>query len=156
MIRKFKEEDTVKVMTIWTKGNFISHDFIEKDYWLENFNKVKNYYIPNSDTYVYTEKDELKGFISVFEKNYIGALFVDGRFQGRGIGRKLLEYVRRRRPNLSLKAYAQNEKAIGFYRHKGFKILSENMDNKTQAKELLLVWNKGCISGYAKRFPGDS
>ena len=58
MIRDLKPDDITKVMTIWTKGNFISHDFIEKDYWLENFNKVKNYYIPNSDTYVYTEKDE--------------------------------------------------------------------------------------------------
>ena len=45
MIRKFKEEDTVKVMTIWTKGNFQAHSFIDKDYWLLNFNKVKDEYL---------------------------------------------------------------------------------------------------------------
>ena len=66
MIRKFKEEDTVKVMTLWTKGNFKAHPFIEKDYWLENFNKVKNEYLQNSETYVYTEDGEIKGFISLF------------------------------------------------------------------------------------------
>ena len=32
MIRKFKKEDTTKVMSIWTKGNFKAHNFIEKDY----------------------------------------------------------------------------------------------------------------------------
>ena len=42
MIRKFKEEDTVKVMTIWTRGNFQAHPFIDKDYWLLNFNRVKD------------------------------------------------------------------------------------------------------------------
>ena len=41
MIRNLQQEDITKVMTIWTKGNFTAHDFIEKDYWLENFNKVK-------------------------------------------------------------------------------------------------------------------
>ena len=59
MIRKFKEEDTTKVMTIWTKGNFKAHDFIEKDYWLKNFNQVKNEYLSKSETYVYTEEELL-------------------------------------------------------------------------------------------------
>ena len=26
MIRKFKEEDTTRVMALWTKGNFEAHD----------------------------------------------------------------------------------------------------------------------------------
>lgn len=41
MIRKFKEEDTTRVMALWTKGNFEAHDFIDKDYWLLNYNEVK-------------------------------------------------------------------------------------------------------------------
>ena len=61
MIRNFKKEDTTKVMTIWTKGNFKAHDFIEKDYWLLNFNKVKEEYLELAKAYVYTELDEIKG-----------------------------------------------------------------------------------------------
>ena len=67
MIRKFKEEDTTKVMTIWTKGNFKAHGFIDKDYWLLNFNRVKTEYLVKSETYVYTENDEIKGFISLLK-----------------------------------------------------------------------------------------
>ena len=59
MIRKFKPEDTTKVMTIWTKGNFKAHDFIEKDYWLMNFNRVKEEYLLKSETYVYVENNEI-------------------------------------------------------------------------------------------------
>ena len=65
MIRKFEPSDTTKVMTIWTKGNFKAHSFIEKDYWLENFNRVKNEYLLEADTYVYVENNEIKGFISL-------------------------------------------------------------------------------------------
>ena len=76
MIRKFREEDTTKVMTIWTKGNFEAHSFIDKDYWLLNYNKVKDEYLKKSETYVYETEGEIKGFISIFNNQYIGALFV--------------------------------------------------------------------------------
>ena len=55
MIRKFKGEDTVKVMTIWTKGNFYAHPFIERDYWISNYNKVKEEYLKQAETYIYEE-----------------------------------------------------------------------------------------------------
>ena len=50
MIRKFKEEDTTRVMVLWTKGNFEAHDFIDKDYWLLNYNEVKEKYLKNALT----------------------------------------------------------------------------------------------------------
>ena len=77
-------------------------------------------------------------------------------YQGQGIGRKLMEYVRRRRSSLSLRAYAQNEKALCFYRRLGFKIVSENIEAQTGTPEVLLIWSRGSISGNRKRFPGDS
>lgn len=93
MIRKFKEGDTTKVMTIWTKGNFKAHNFIDKDYWLLNFNRVKNEYLMKAETYVYTQNNEIKGFISLLNNEYIGALFVDLNSQREGIGRKLINYL---------------------------------------------------------------
>ena len=48
-----KEEDITKVMTIWTKGNFYAHPFIERDYWISNYNKVKEEYLKQAETYIY-------------------------------------------------------------------------------------------------------
>ena len=93
MIRKFKEEDTTRVMALWTKGNFEAHDFIDKDYWLLNYNEVKEKYLKNAETYVYVKDNEIIGFISLLDDGYIGALFVCRKFQRQGIGHLLLDYA---------------------------------------------------------------
>lgn len=136
MIRKFKEEDTTKVMTIWTKGNFKAHDFIEKDYWLENFNKVKNEYLPQSETYVYTEEGEVKGFISILEKKYIGALFVRQDSLREGIGRRLLNYCKEKYDYLTLNVYEKNINATLFYVAMDFKNKGIQIDEETRRERI--------------------
>ena len=94
--------------------------------------------------------------ISLLNGDYVGALFVREDCQGKGIGLRLLEYVRRRRPRLSLHAYVRNAGALCFYRRCGFKIVAESVNEQTQEPEVLLVWSRGCLSGCRNRFPGDS
>lgn len=132
MIRRRKEGDTNKIMTIWTKGNFKAHDFIEKDYWLENFNRVKNEYLLKSDTYVYTEDDEIKGFISILENEFIGALFVRQDSLREGIGRRLLNYCKERYDYLTLKVYEKNIDATLFYVAMNFKNKEIRVDEETR------------------------
>ena len=136
MIRKFKEEDTTKVMTIWTKGNFKAHDFIEKDYWLENFNKVKNEYLLKSETYIYTENEDIKGFISILNGNYIGALFVRQDSLREGIGRRLLNYCKERYEHLVLSVYEKNINATLFYVAMDFKNKEIRIDEGTRRKRI--------------------
>ena len=142
MIRKFKEDDTVKVMTIWTKGNFKAHPFIEKDYWLENFNKVKEEYLWKAETYVYTEDDEIKGFISLLDGGYIGALFVKTDSLRQGIGKRLLNYVKEKYDKLTLNVYEKNVDATLFYVAMGFKNKKIQIDENTGEKEYIMEWKK--------------
>ena len=142
MIRKFRDEDTVKVMTIWTKGNFQGHSFIDKDYWLLNFNKVKDEYLKKANTYVYVEDDTIKGFISVLDNYYIGALFVRQEYKRQGIGRKLLNYVKERYDKLELNVYEKNMDAILFYVSQGFVNQKIQIDEKTNEKEYVMDWKK--------------
>lgn len=142
MIRKFRECDTTKVMTIWTKGNFYAHDFIDKDYWLLNFNKVKDEYLMKSDTYVYVENGEIKGFISALENGYIGALFVKLECQRQGIGRKLVNYCKERYDRLILNVYEKNINAILFYVAMGFVNTKIQINEETNEKEYIMEWNK--------------
>lgn len=142
MIRKFRDEDTVKAMTIWTKGNFQAHSFIDKDYWLLNFNKVKDEYLKKANTYVYVEDDTIKGFISVLDNYYIGALFVRQEYKRQGIGRKLLNYVKERYDKLELNVYEKNMDAILFYVSQGFVNQKIQIDEKTNEKEYVMDWKK--------------
>lgn len=141
MIRKFNVDDTVKVMTIWTKGNFKAHPFIEKDYWLENFNRVKEEYLYKSETYVYIENDEIKGFISLLNKSYIGALFVKNDYIRQGIGKKLLNFVKDKYNSLTLNVYERNVDAILFYNAMGFRNVKIQIDEDTGEKEYIMEWN---------------
>lgn len=136
MIRKFKKEDTINIMTIWVKGNFKAHDFIDKDYWLENFNKVKNEYLLQSQTYVYTEQNEIKGFISLLENEYIGALFIKQDSLRKGIGRKLLNYCKERYDYLTLEVYEKNVNAILFYVAMSFKNKEIKLNKETRRKNV--------------------
>ncbi len=52
MIKKLNNKDINKIMEIWEKSTIKAHDFISKEYWQNNYNTVKNEYIPISDTFV--------------------------------------------------------------------------------------------------------
>lgn len=142
MIRKFKEEDTVKVMTIWTKGNFEAHSFIDKDYWLLNFNKVKDEYLKKAETYVYVDNDEIKGFISLLDNGFIGALFVRKEYRRQGIGRKLINFVKDKYDKLELNVYEKNVGAMLFYASLGFVNKKIQIDENTNEKEYVMEWKK--------------
>ena len=142
MIRKFKEEDTTKVMAIWTKGNFEAHSFIDKDYWLLNYNKVKDEYLKKSETYVYTENNAIKGFISILNNEYIGALFIKNEYRRSGIGRKLINFVKEKYDKLTLNVYEKNINAILFYTKLGFTNQKIQIDDKTNEKEYVMEWRK--------------
>lgn len=137
MIRRLEDSDLDKVMDIWLKSTIKAHDFIPKKYWEENYNKVKNIYIPIADTYVYEEED-IKGFISVINNEFIGALFVDNDYQGTGIGKSLIEYVTNKYSVLNLAVYKDNYKSVEFYKKMGFTIKCENINEDTNLPEYIM------------------
>lgn len=156
MIRIMHTSDIDNVVALWLETSLHAHNFIDDKYWRDNQSYVKNVLLPQAKTYVYVDKHQLKGFISMIDGNSIGALFVNKEYQGRGIGRKLLSYVRRQKSCLQLRVYVKNVRALQFYQNASFKIVSETTDKKTREKELLMVWSMGCASGHFKRLQGDS
>lgn len=156
MIRKIKPAEYGEVTALWLKTSLEAHNFIEAAYWQKMSVTVARDYLPLSETYVFVDKHRIKGFISILENNYIGALFVAPEFQHQKIGSRLLAYIRRYRPTLNLKVFAENKSALRFYQKQGFKIVAEKIEESTRAKELQLSWAVGCISGFNKRFPADS
>lgn len=156
MIRKFQPQDTDKVMNIWLDGSLDSHDFIPAAYWQENYAVVRYEYLPAAQTYVWEENGEIKAFVSLGDEGYLGALFVSADARGRGIGKALMFELQKNHSRLNLQVYSQNKKAVRFYHRCGFQILREGIDESTGAKELMMSWNKGNVSGdlvyhYAQR-----
>lgn len=138
MIRKLRNEDIEKVMKIWKDSTIKAHDFISKEYWENNYDVVKNTYIPMSETFIYEIENKIKGFISVINNEFIGALFVDINCQGLGVGSELINYIVKEYNKLSLAVYKENKNAVEFYISKGFKIIKEQIDEETGAIEYIM------------------
>lgn len=138
MIRKLRNEDIEKVVKIWKDSTIKAHDFISKEYWENNYDVVKNTYIPMSETFIYEIENKIKGFISVINNEFIGALFVDINCQGLGVGSELINYVVKEYNKLSLAVYKENKNAVEFYISKGFKIIKEQIDEETGAIEYIM------------------
>ncbi|KGJ49414.1 acetyltransferase [Clostridium sp. NCR] len=138
MIRKLKNTDIDKLMDIWLESTVRAHSFISREYWESNYKVVKDVYIPMADTFVYEEDGETKGFISIINNEFIGALFVDVKFQGMGIGTKLIDYSVEKYKKLTLAVYKENQKSVEFYTRKGFKTIEEELNEDSGYTEYIM------------------
>ncbi|MCG7488234.1 GNAT family N-acetyltransferase [Vibrio sp. Of14-4] len=69
------------------------------------------------------------GFISVWEpENFIHHLYISPEYTRKGIGARLLEFVKPRYTSLSLKCMQPNKSALNFYQSHGFISQSQHMD----------------------------
>ena len=62
--------------------------------------------------------------------------------QSRGIGKRLLDFVKTKKTELRLNVYQKNMRAIRFYQREGFKILREGMDEATGEKDYEMTWRQ--------------
>lgn len=144
MIRKLQinKQEINKVMEIWKESTIKAHSFISKEYWLKSYAVVKEKYLPLAVTYVYLEGNEVKGFISIVDGEFIGALFVDVNCQGKGIGRKLIEHVKQISDRLTLAVYQENEQAVSFYKKVGFQLKHQQLNEETNEIEFIMTFAK--------------
>ena len=142
MIREFKESDLSAIMQIWLASNIEVHNFIPAKYWTDNFEMVKEM-LPHAEIYVYEDENtgQPDGFIGLND-NYIEGIFVRSGMRSGGIGKQLLDYVKKIKPELSLSVYQKNGRALSFYQREQFIIQSENIDSNTNEKEFLMFWHR--------------
>lgn len=139
MIRAFTGHDLPQVMSLWLDTNIAAHDFIPKEYWLENLEAVAAM-LPHAELYVYEQAGKILGFVGL-DAGYIAGIFVSGAAQSRGIGQKLLEYCMGKYARLTLNVYEKNRRAVEFYRRAGFRTIKPQTDENTGEPELFMEWN---------------
>lgn len=141
MVRQYSNDDIDAVMQIWLDTNIRAHHFIPSDYWRTNCDMVREL-LSHAEIYVHEDEcaKQIDGFIGLND-DYIEGIFVKETMQSKGIGKQLLNHVKKVKPTLKLNVYQKNEKAIKFYLREKFNIRSENIDDNTGEKEFVMVWN---------------
>ena len=143
MIRKLQKADINRAADIWLKTNLKAHFFIPEQYWISNYEFVKEM-LPQAEVYVDEDDKMIQGFIGINDE-YIEGIFVSDEMQSRGIGKILLDYIKDKKDRLQLKVYQKNVRAMSFYQREGFTIQSEEMDEFTGEKEYVMNWESSGI-----------
>jgi len=138
MIRTIENKDIDKIMDIWLTSTINAHNFIPKEYWHKNYNTVKDVYLPMAESFVYEDEENIKGFISIIDNEFIGALFVHTDFQNKGIGKALIDYAIDKYKVLNLAVYKENKKSVQFYINRGFKIIKEQINEDSGNSEYIM------------------
>ena len=140
MIRKLQKADINRVADIWLKTNLKAHFFIPEQYWISNYEFVKEM-LPQAEVYVYEDDKMIQGFVGLNDE-YIEGIFVSDEMQSCGIGKLLLDYIKDKKVSLRLNVYQKNARAISFYQREGFIIQCEGLDEATGEKEYTMLWKR--------------
>ena len=98
MIRNLQPSDLERVADIWLATNIETHTFIPTLYWQSHWEEVKRE-LGQAEVYVYEEEGIILGFIGL-QGDYLAGIFVVSAAQSRGIGKRLLDFVKNRRKEL--------------------------------------------------------
>ena len=139
MIRAARSDDLPALLELWLVSTTQAHPFIDENYWLESLGLVREVYLPGAQTWVW-EDNGLKGFISVMDARFIGALFVAPDALSQGIGKALIRHVMARFPDLSLEVYQKNTRAVHFYHRQGFRIEESTWQEETHHPTWIMRW----------------
>ena len=137
MIRKATAKDFKKMTQIWLEASIDAHNFMPDSFWRSKVHEMQNLYLPSSKNYVYNDGETILGFISVYQKT-IAALFVSPASQGKGIGSKLMNFIKSQYSELDLRVYKSNTASLSFYEKHSFVICGEGTDENTGHPEILM------------------
>ena len=111
MIRNWDANETGPLLELWLESTIHAHPFIAESYWHDSLAIVRDVYLPSAQTWVWEQDGVLKGFISVMESRFIGALFVAPDAARQGIGSALIGEVKKHYGWLTLEVYQKNVQA---------------------------------------------
>lgn len=140
MIRKWTTNQFEPLITLWLESTIDGHPFIAQQYWQESLPIVRDTYLPTAQTWVWEEKREILGFVSVIDSRFVGALFVAPHAMRRGIGQALLNTAQQHFSLLSLEVYQKNYRAVNFYHAQGFRIEDSAWQNETHHPTWIMQW----------------
>lgn len=119
-IRLATKNDYPEIMGIWESAVRATHHFLSE----EDFNYFKEVipkdYLPQLEVYVIAENSKAKGFAAAAGEN-LEMLFIHDEARGKGLGRKLYQFMKEKTRLTKVDVNEQNPQAIGFYEKLGFK-----------------------------------
>ncbi len=129
-LRPYRNGDLDQLLDLWYRASLIAHPFLTDDFFEQERRRIAQDWLPVATTSVYEIDGQVVGFLALIG-NEVGGIFVDPDFQGRGIGRALMDDARHGRPYLELEVFAANANGRRFYAAYGFQELERTEEPST-------------------------
>jgi putative acetyltransferase len=130
MIRAYRPSDCDAVLNVWASASAVAHSFLSDEFVAAERRNIAEKHLPAAETWVWVAAGRIAGFIAMVG-NEIGGLFVDPQLHGRGIGRCLVDHVRKLHDQLEVEVFAENQLGRAFYKAYGFVELREEVHAAT-------------------------
>lgn len=137
MIRRYRNRDLEALLDVWYRASIIAHSFLPADFLEAEKREIAQTWLPMAETTVYEMDGRLVGFLALIG-NEVGAIFVDPDYQGRGVGRSLMDQARDSRPLLELSVFEANSSGRDFYERCGFEYVGSQINQATGHPEIRL------------------
>ena len=119
-------KDYQEVLNVWEASIRATHHFLKEEDIAYFKPLILNTYLDavelRGDR---DDKNKIIGFIGGADKN-LEMLFIHPNYRAKGIGENLLEYAIGKLNVAKVDVNEQNEQAVGFYQHFGFKIIGRS------------------------------
>jgi putative acetyltransferase len=152
VIRRYRPDDLASVLDVWSRSAREAYDFLDEPFFAAEADAIEHEWMPVAETWVFetgafetgisetgvSETDaRVVGFIALLDHE-VGGFFVDPAWQGRGVGRALMDHARELKGALELGVFAENAKGRRFYERYGFVLDGEQIEEQTGHRELRL------------------
>ena len=130
MIRQYEEKDLSDLLDAWYSASLVAHPFLDEVFFEQERKNISEIYLPNAETWVFEQDGVVVGFISLIG-NEVGAIFVESKNQGKGIGCALMNHARSIRDILELDVFKDNMVGRCFYEKFGFRKVGEHLHEES-------------------------
>ena len=142
MIRPYSSGDLDAVLDVWYQASVVAHSFLPEEFFENERRQIADQWLPVAETVVYETGDRVVGFLALIG-NEVGGIFVDPGYQGRGIGRALMDHALRLHSVLELDVFEANTVGRRFYDAYGFVAVGRQMNDVAGQPELRLRLKRG-------------
>ncbi len=120
--------DYDEIVQVWESSVRATHHFLEEEDLLFYKQAIRNEYLPSGMLRLLCLKEDkgvIAGFMGLSEDS-IEMLFIRPESRGQGVGKILLIHAIKELKKNKVDVNEQNEQAVGFYQHFGFKTISRS------------------------------
>ena len=137
VIRQYQSSDLDAVLSTWENASKLSHPFLKEDFLAQERKNIPEIYLPNADTWVVEIDGQVAGFIALIG-NEVGAIFLQPDYQGKGLGRLMMDKAQAIHGDLEVQVFVNNLVGVEFYLEYGFQLMEEKIHEQTGEQLLRL------------------